>query len=52
MTIELALELLGAAGLIALYRQSRGMRRQVESLRAEIAAARIAGVLGKSDSVP
>ncbi|MEU9199391.1 hypothetical protein [Streptomyces sp. NPDC048332] len=52
MKIELAFGLLGAAGFIALYWQSRGLRRQVESLRAEVAAARIAGVLGKDDPAP
>lgn len=52
MNIELAFGLLGAAGLIVLYRQGRGLRRQIESLRAEIAAARIAGVLSKDDPVP
>lgn len=45
----LALGLLGAAGLILLIRQGCGTRRQIESLRAEIAAARIAGVLDTGD---
>ncbi|MFI7239638.1 hypothetical protein [Streptomyces cyaneofuscatus] len=48
----LALELLGAAGLLLVLRQGRRLRRQIESLRAEIAAARIAGALDTDGSVP
>ncbi|AGK78657.1 hypothetical protein ACFCXC_18475 [Streptomyces microflavus] len=47
-----ALELLGAAGLILLLRQGWGLRRQIESMRAEIAAARIASALDTDGSVP
>ncbi|MFE3378324.1 hypothetical protein [Streptomyces anulatus] len=50
--IMLVLGLLIVAGLAALALLGRGLRRQVESLRAEIAAARIAGVLDRDDPVP
>ncbi|XUZ24766.1 hypothetical protein ACQVDT_07265 [Streptomyces sp. RMIT01] len=50
--IMLALGLLIVAGLVALFLLGRGIRRGIDSLRAEIAAARIAGVLGKDDPVP
>ncbi|MCR8946050.1 hypothetical protein NW249_28480 [Streptomyces sp. OUCMDZ-4982] len=48
----LAFELLVAAGLILLVRQGRGLRRQIESMRAETAAARIARALDVDRSVP
>ncbi len=48
----LAFELLVAAGLILLVRQGRGLRRQIESMRAETAAARIARALDVDSSVP
>ncbi|MEV7713056.1 hypothetical protein [Streptomyces sp. NPDC088270] len=50
--ITLVLGLLIVAGLSALLLLGRDLRRQVDSLRAEIAAARIAGVLDKDDPVP
>lgn len=49
--IMLVLGLLNVAGLSALLLLGRGLRRQVDSLQAEIAAARIAGVLN-NDPVP
>ncbi|WP_329614993.1 hypothetical protein OG244_19325 [Streptomyces brevispora] len=49
--IMLVLGLLIVAGLSALLLLVRGLRRQVDSLQAEIAAARIAGVLDKVDPV-
>jgi uncharacterized membrane protein required for colicin V production len=50
--ITLALGLLIVVGLIALLLLGRGLQRELGSLRAEIAAARMAGVLGKDDPVP
>ncbi|WP_274031508.1 hypothetical protein [Streptomyces sp. MMBL 11-1] len=50
--IMLALGLLIVAGFVALLLLARGIRRGVDSLRAEVAAARVAGVLGKDDPVP
>lgn len=42
--------LVAAAG--AVFRSQRQLRREVDDLRAEVAAARIAGVLDKDDPVP
>ncbi|MEU6952049.1 hypothetical protein [Streptomyces sp. NPDC045714] len=50
--LVLGLGLLIVAGLTVLLLLGRGIRRQLDSLRAEIAAARIAGVLGRNDPVP
>lgn len=50
--ITVALELLIGVALVAVFLLGRGLRRQVESLRAEIAAARIAGVLDRDGPVP
>ena len=44
--------LLIVAGLVGLFLLGRGLRTQVEALRAEIALARIEGVLGKDSPVP
>lgn len=50
--LALGLGLLIVAGLTALLLLVRGLQRQMGSLRAEIAAARIAGVLDRDDPVP
>lgn len=41
-------EVVGAVALIGLYRRHRALGAQVDDLRAEVAAARIAGLLSAS----
>ncbi|MFE4691769.1 hypothetical protein ACFRH6_17120 [Streptomyces sp. NPDC056749] len=50
--ITVALELLIVVALVAILLLGRNLLRQLESLRAEIAAARIAGVLDHNEPVP
>lgn len=50
--ITVALEVLIVAGIVAILLLGRGLWRQIESLRAEIAAARIAGVLDRDSPAP
>ncbi|MFG2589032.1 hypothetical protein [Streptomyces sp. NPDC048438] len=45
-------EVAGAVALIGLYLRHRAMGAQVDALRAEVALARIEGVLGQGDLDP
>ncbi|MFE7751167.1 hypothetical protein [Streptomyces sp. NPDC057428] len=50
--ITVALGVLIVVGIVLVLLLVRGLRRQIESLRAEIAAARIAGVLDRDSPLP